>query len=180
MKKRTIVWVSMLIFAVSTTAFASAPDGDDGNVCQSKTWLGSYVVQVPINGKQFLEYFQFGESGTVRHSATFYPEQMISSGTSTPSVGTWKCRTDGTIALTLIFASFPPDGAGDLTLGYHVRASLILQITGKKVLTRTKLVARVYPDSFDPTNPNIGFIAFVTDDPEDYTKLEVSDADLAL
>jgi hypothetical protein len=103
---------------------------------------------------------------------------MITSGTSTSAVGTWQCLKDGSVAATIIFASYQPDGNGDLTLYYHVRATFKGQIVDGNTFRRTLLAVRLYFSGQDPTDPEDGYFWSLDDTEADFTRLTVTFADL--
>lgn len=177
MYKRTILGAFLIILAMSAAAFAANPDDDSANVCQNQKWLGTYMQPIDLGGL-YAEQLQFSAGGTVSFAGTYYPEAMLGSGTSTEAMGNWQCLKDGSIVATIVFASYRPDGNGDLTLYYHVRATFKAVIVDGNTVRRTLLASRVYFSGQDPTDPGDGYHFGIDDTEVDFTRLQITLADL--
>ena len=178
MYTKTILGSCLLIIAMSAATFAASMDDDAATVCQNQKWLGTYTQPINLGGQIFAESLQFSAGGTVTFAGTYYPEGMLASGTSTSAFGTWQCLKDGMVAATIVFASYRPDGNGDLTLYYHVRATFKGQIVDGNTIKRTLLATRLYFSGQDPSNPEDGYFWDLTDSQVDFTRLKVTFADL--
>lgn len=180
MKLRMMIGTLMLVLAGSFAVQAAAPDDNEGRtVCQQTGWHGTYLRPVEIGGKHFAEQLQFNLGGGLTYSGSYYPEMMLTEGTSTEAVGTWKCRKDGSIAATLFFANFAGDG-NNLSLTFHIRATMIFTFLDDGSVRRDVMAVRAYFEDSDPTDPNGGFIVNLPPAQPVYSKLGVNVQDLEL
>jgi hypothetical protein len=110
---------------------------------------------------------------------------MLNSGTGTPYVGSWNCRKDGKLVVTLITAAFTPtqDVHGnpapvDLLLQFHRRITYLFTVTDEDTLTRTQGRVRRYGVTEDPSDPAAGTFTPLNTTVVVYKRLVASDADL--
>lgn len=180
MNIRILTAACVLVLSATFTGFAAPQDDGDGRtVCQQAGWIGTYLSPVTLpSGKQFADQLQFNPGGSVTFSGSYYPEKMISEGTTSQGVGTWRCTKDGTIAATIFFANYGSDN-GDLSLLYHVRATMIFTFLSDRTIRRDVMAVRIY-FAGDPTDPNAGFIVNLPPSQPEYTKLEINLPDLGL
>ena len=179
MKLRMIIGTLALTLMVSFTAFATTADDEGRTVCQQMGWQGTYLSPVATPSAIFAEQVQFNLGGSIAFSGSYYPEQMLTEGTSAQGVGTWECRKDGSIAATIFFASYAGDGT-NLSLIYHARATMIFTFLGEGTIRRDVLAVRLYFPGVDPTDPEAGFIVNLPPAQPEYTKLGVNLSDLGL
>jgi hypothetical protein len=180
MKLKMIVGALVLTLMGSFAAFAATADDEGRIVCQQAGWIGTYLTPVQsADGKHFADQLQFNPGGSITFSGSYYPEKMISEGTTSQGVGTWECRKDGTIAATILFASFSGDG-NDLSLIYHARATMIFTFLNETTIRRDVLAVRLYFSDADPTDPEAGFIVNLPPAQPEYRKLGVNLSDLGL
>jgi len=126
--------------------------------------------------------------GTVFELFTGLPDIMLSSGSGTPSVGSWKCQKDGKLVVTVINSTYVPTNDAafhgvpnvptDLILLSHSRNTLLLTVTDDNTLTRTQVRSRRYTPAQDPTDPNGGTLGAINNTVVTYKRLVASDADL--
>jgi len=116
---------------------------------------------------------------------------MLSFGLSTPSVGSWTCRRDGRLVVTVIFAIYEPTTDAinhpstvpapppvDLFLLEHIRATYLFSVTDTNTLTRIQARNRRYNATQDPSDPTGGVLGTLNTAAVVYTRLVASDADL--
>ena|ERR1043166_5390112 len=112
---------------------------------------------------------------------------MLSSGTGTPSVGSWQCRADGKLVVTIITAVYAPTHDAlhgilnvptDLFLLFHSRSTYLFSVPDDNTLTRIQARSRRYAPAEDPTDPNGGTLRPLNTTVVDYKRLVASDADL--
>ena len=206
LKKATMALVTVLAFMVAP-AFA-AP-------CQSGLFVGSYVLVIGptlnpdlfgdgsnVNfDRTYIFQLNLHGDGTAEQVQTGAPDLLINLGTSTPEFGSWQCRSDGMLVLTLLLANagptpdsltghptlasngFDPGVATfrpDLFLGAHVRRTWLISITDVNTLTVVERRNRTYSMTQDPTDPNGGTLHPLRTDVLVYKRLVASDADLLL
>jgi hypothetical protein len=119
------------------------------------------------------------------------PDLMLSLGMGTTAVGSWKCRNDGMLVVTVIEAIYGPTTDAinhpstvpfpppvDLSLAEHVRGTYLFSVNDANTLTRIQGRNRAYDASQDPTDPTGGFLRPLNTTPVVYTRLVASDADL--
>jgi hypothetical protein len=113
---------------------------------------------------------------------------MLSSGTGTPSVGSWQCRPDGQLVVTIITGVYAPTNDAamhgilnvptDLLLVFHSRSTYLFSVTDENTLTRIQARNRRYAPAEDPANPNGGTLRPLNTISISYKRLVASDADL--
>ena len=113
---------------------------------------------------------------------------MLSSGSSTPSVGSWQCRPDGKLVVTTITTLYAPTNDAamhgilnvptDLFLFFTARSTYLFSITDDVTLTRIQARVRRYAPAEDPTDPQRGTLRPLDTSVVEYKRLVASDADL--
>jgi hypothetical protein len=167
----------LLLFSFSLTAFGM-DDNDDRTSCKNnKSWTGSYSRPVEIDGVKYAFQVQFSADGLVTAFGSYYEERTLSTGTSTPGFGKWKCRDDGRISATIIFGNYgyPESPIPELTLFFHARTTTLIAITDANTLTQLSTVWRTYERGEDPTDPNGGTLQPINVESSVFTKMTVSD-----
>lgn len=110
---------------------------------------------------------------------------MLNAGTGTPYVGSWKCRDDGKLVVTLINAGYTSttDTHGnpslvDLLLLFQPRVTYLFTVTDGYTLTRTQARSRRYSVTEDPSDPTAGALRPLDTSAVEYKRLVASDSDL--
>jgi hypothetical protein len=163
-------------FIGTYTHLDSYPDvwGDGSNV------LNQTIRQLTLHG-----------DGTAVEETTAAPDVMISEGTTSSRIGTWKCRRDGQLVVTLIYGAYAPttDAVNhpssipnpppvDIILLQHSRVTYLFSVTDANTLTRTQARTRRYDPTQDPTDPAGGTLEPLATNHVVYNRLVASDADL--
>jgi len=193
-KPRNVV-VALLVLLVFTVVPAF-PQGIAG--CKTGMFMGSYTHLDTFSDvwgdgtfvlHQTIRQLTLHSDGTATEESTAAPDIMLSGGTTSSRVGSWTCRNDGQLVVTLIFATYLPTGdAGlhsitptppvDILLFQHSRTTYLFSVTDANTLTRTQARTRVYAASEDPTNPAGGVLRPLSTVVVVYKRLVASDADL--
>ncbi len=206
LRKATMAAVTLLAFMMAP-AFATP--------CQSGLFVGSYVrvIGPTLNpdlfgdgsnvnfDRTYLVQLSLHADGSAEQAQTGAPDLFMNGGTSTPEFGSWNCRSDGMLVVTLLLANagptpdsltghptpasngFDPDVATfrpDLFLGAHVRRTWLISITDANTLTVVQRRNRTYNMTQDPTDPNGGTLHRLFTDLLVYKRVIASDADLSL
>jgi len=191
------VWVAvvlLLVFMV-TPAF---PQGSAG--CKTGKFVGSYIHADAVPdiwgdgtnvAHQLVTQLNLHSDGTVTYDFTGAPDVMLSFGYGTSLVGSWTCRNDGMLVVTVIFDNYfpttdainhpltvPAPPPVDLLLAAHVRRTELFSVTDANTLTSIMRRSRVYDPAQDPTDPNGGSLRPRRTGAVVYTRLVASDADL--
>ena len=117
---------------------------------------------------------------------------MLSGGMTSSRIGSWTCRADGQLVVTLIWALYLPttDAVNhptvvpnppppvDLLLSRHARTTFLFSVTDANTLTRTQARQRLYDATQDPTDPTGGVLKPLDTTVFVYKRLVASDADL--
>jgi hypothetical protein len=196
LKSVLTAFVLLSVFLV-TPAFSDVLGG-----CKTGLFIGSYTNNTLANftdvwgdGSNVVNWTIFQLNlhidGTVTQFFTGAPDIMLSAGTETPRVGSWKCRSDGKLVVTLIWATYNPttDAANhplsvpnpplvDLLLAGHTRVTYLFSVTDANTLTRTQARFRQYGPTEDPTNPNGGALQPAQPNTAVFKRVVASDADL--
>jgi hypothetical protein len=184
--KNVILSLVALVF-IAMPAFA-----DVG--CKNGKFVGSYTLPQTLDdiwgdstGVNHTVLFQLNlhSDGVAFQYNTGFSDIMLNSGTGTPYVGSWQCRNDGKLVVTLITASFisTTDTHGnpslvDLLLKFHRRVTYLFTVTDEDTLTRTQARARQYSVTQDPSDPTAGTLKPLNTTVAVYKRLVASDADL--
>ena len=116
---------------------------------------------------------------------------MLSGGTFSSEIGSWTCRTDGKLVVTLIWANYIPTNDAvnhpvvtpipppvDIILSGHGRATYLMSVTDANTLTRTQARTRNYDPTQDPTDATGGVLGPLRTGLIVYKRVVASDADL--
>ena len=188
MSKLKNVMLSLVVLVlVSIPAFADAG-------YKNGKFVGSYTRPLTMNdiwgdstGVNHTVLFQLNlqSDGTAFQNWTAFPDLMLNGGTGTPYVGSWNCREDGKLVVTLIDAGFTPttDTHGnpslvDLLLLFHQRVTYLFTVTDGDTLTRIQARSRRYSVTEDPSDPTAGTLRPLDTTIAVYKRLVASDADL--
>ena len=165
--------------------------------CKTVKFAGSYVTALPnpdvwgdgtgVN-HTFISQLNLNSDGTAYEQFTGAPDLLLSGGTITPSVGSWQCRQDGKLIVTIINTVYLPTTEApmhgflnvpvDLYLLFHFRATSLYSVTDENTLTRIQARSRRYAPAEDPTDPNAGTLGTLRTSLVNYTRIVASDADL--
>jgi hypothetical protein len=199
MFKLTLVALFTLMIS-SSTVFAGGGGGGGGNKCKPDNVAGSYTRADPntdvfANGTlvahTFLYQLNLHSDGTADQYWTGFPDYIMELGTASPWIGSWKCRNDGKLVVTVIRALYnpiPPSPAcvfpcvpvPDIELSGHVRSTYLFSVENSNTLKRVQSRARVYFVTDDPSDPTAGTLFPKSFTEDVYKRLKASDADLLL
>lgn len=187
----------MLITMVALSIFMVIPAVAQGNEpkCKEKDVIGSYasIRQFPDlfgNGtnveRTWLLTLNLNRDGTAYQYHTAWPDFHLL-GLATPQVGSWKCRADGKIVVTVLNGFYAPvtfnPGTGlpteDIELRLHLRITFLLIVEDIDNLKRVQFVRRRYNMTEDPTDPAAGTLDPVSFLERFYKRIKASDADLS-
>jgi hypothetical protein len=187
--KSMVGLIGLLVFTV-TPAFSQSG-------CKNGKFVGSYVTAIPFpdiwgDGSNinhtFVNQLNLNSDGNAFENFSGLPDLMLSGGSGTLSVGSWQCRQDGKLVVTVLSAGYGTtrDAAlhgilnvpVDLFLIFHARTTYLFSVTDENTLTRIQARSRLYPPSTDPTDPNGGTLRPLNTTVVEYKRLAASDADL--
>jgi hypothetical protein len=193
--KSVLVAVVLLSAFLVTPAFSDVLGG-----CKTGLFIGSFnalVTYPDIWGdgsnveNQTINQLTLHIDGTATQTKTVSPDLMLSLGFGWSEVGSWTCRSDGKLVVTLIFggyrattdavnhpATVPNPPPVDLLLVEHEKDTYLFSVTDANTLTRIKFRRRDYSPTEDPTNPTAGTLEPLVTDVVVYKRLKASDADL--
>lgn len=192
---------AIFVLLVSSLLIVSLPANAQGIAgCKTGKFVGSYTTAVPItdvwgdgSGVAHTYLFQLNlhADGIVTQEFTGSPDIMLSGGAGTPFVGSWACRKDGKLVVTMLTAvylpttdainhpaSVPAPPPVDLLLAGNSRLTYLFVVTDDNTLTRTESRRRGYPSPSDPSDPNGGILGPLNTTEVVYTRVVASDADL--
>ena len=189
--------VKKAIFALFTLlSFMVMPAFADTG-CSNGKFVGSYVNLFRTQdawgdgsnvSQTYLSQLTFTIDGNVSEEFSGSPQLMLSSGTSTNNIGTWRCRQDGQLVVTVLYSIYLPthDAAmhgvpnvpTDLLLFLNVRNTYLFSVTDDNTLTRVQARSRFYTPLEDPTNPQEGTLKPLSTTAVVYKRVQASDADL--
>jgi hypothetical protein len=194
-KLRNIVLACLVL-----SVFMVMPAFPQGNAgCKNGKFIGSYTHLDTFPDlwgdgtfvlNQTIRQLTLHSDGTATEETTAAPDIMLSGGTTSSRVGSWTCRNDGQLVVTLIFAAYLPTADAlnhpsivptppvDILLFQHSRTTYLFSVTDANTLTRTQSRTRRYTATEDPTDPTGGVLQPLVTGPVVYTRLVASDADL--
>jgi len=194
LKSVLVALVALSVFMV-TPAF---PQGIAG--CKTGKFIGSYTTLVTFPDvwgdgtlvlNQTIRQLTLHSDGTANQEDTAAPDIMLSGGTFSSQIGSWTCRSDGQLVVTLIWANYNPTNDAvnhavvtpipppvDILLSGHTRATYLFSVTDANTLTRIQARNRNYDQTQDPTDPTGGVLGPLTANVRVYKRLVASDADL--
>lgn len=195
--KNVVVTFSVLLLLLVKPAF---PQRNGNAGCKTGKFIGSYIhvntfPDVWGDGSfvehQLIQQLNLHSDGTVTNENAGGPDLMLSFGLSTPAIGSWTCRNDGRLVVTVIFAVYGPTTDAinhpstvpapppvDLFLFQHTRATYLFSVTDTNTLTRIQARNRRYDATQDPSDPTGGVLRPLNTDVVVYTRVLASDADL--
>ena len=186
-KKMIFVLLALVIFS-----FASSAEAATG--CKKFNFTGSFTrpqLNFDVFGDgsvthSFVYQLNLHTDGTATQYWTGADDFMMNAGTGSPWTGSWKCRDDGKLVVTLITANYIPVSAGsnpnltvaDVSLLSHVRTTYLFSVDSENTLTRVQVRSRTYGPNADPTDPAGGTLGALNTQTFTYTRLVATDADL--
>jgi hypothetical protein len=184
LKNLTLALTALLVFMI-VPAFA-----DSG--CKNGKFVGSYTSptlaqDVFGDGSAVHSYaFQLtlNADGTASQYWTGFLDFQNTAGTGSPWIGSWKCRNDGKLVVTMLRATYLPSSnpnvipPPDIELTAHVRNTYMYSVVDENTLTRIQARARVYTPAQDPTDAAGGTLGNLSTAVVEYKRLVASDADL--
>ena len=192
---------NVLLSLVALSMFMVTPAFPQGILgCKTFLFIGTYTNLQTIPDiwgdgtnvlNQTIDQLTLHIDGTVSVENTSARLLMLSAGTFSQQTGSWKCRSDGKLVVTLIWANYFPTTDAishpttvpnpppvDLVVGNHIRGTFLFSVTDLSTLTLTQSRSRVYDPTQDPTNPTIGALRPLHNVAVVYKRLVASDADL--
>ncbi len=184
MLKATILALTLILAVTIGTAFA----GD----CSNENFFGTYTRVDPATdvfgdgtvNHQYIYQLVLTSGGSVYQYWTGLPDYQLTFGSGTPWVGSWECRSDGKLIVTVLTSTFAPVGpdehiaSPDLTLAGYYRSTYLFKINGRNKMTRIQARTRTYAPDQDPTDPAGGTLSNLSTTQITYNRLLASDADL--
>jgi len=185
--------ITLILLVISALALVSSINAAVG--CKKFAVQGSYT-RPDLGGDawgdntihNYIFQLNLHADGTATQIWTGSNDYVMNTGTTMPWVGSWKCRDDGKLVLTLIEAGYLPVPAGahpgqvlaDNELIAHFRSTYLFSVDDANTLTRIQARTRTYAPDQDPTNPAGGTLGFISSLTVTYTRVQASDADLLL
>lgn len=183
LKKIVFVLAVMTIFA-TVPSFAGS--------CKNDKFVGSYTntnANVDVFGDgsvihTFVNQLTLNENGTANLYWTGYNDYLINLGTGSPSIGSWDCRNDGKLVVTLITGVYTPSvpngnaPSPDVTLVQHYRTTYLFAVDNKNTIRRIQSRTRRYTPAQDPGDPNGGTLGALNNTEFTYKRLVATDDDL--
>jgi hypothetical protein len=189
----------LAIVALSLLMVVAAPASADSG-CKNGKFVGSYTTPVVFPdvwgdgtnvAHTYVLQLNLHNDGTATQDFSGFPDVMLSLGTGTPFVGSWICRKDGKLVVTMISTIYgsttdainhpttvPDPPPVDLFLVASSRDTFLFTVTDDNTLTRIQARRRNYPPDQDPSDPAEGTLGSLNTNVVVYNRLVASDADL--
>ncbi len=180
--------VVIAAFAIFMTGSSYAAAG-----CRNGKFVGAYVsspnaaTDVFGDGSvihTFVFQLNLQSDGTATQYWTGLPDYLLTLGSGSPWIGSWACRNDGKLIVTLLRASYAPVSPGvnnptnDIELVSHVRSTYLFTVDDDNSLTRIQGRSRVYAPADDPSIVTGGTLGTISNLAVPYKRLIASDSDL--
>ena len=182
-----------VLFVLAMLSFASSANAAVG--CKKFNFLGSFTrtqASVDVIGDNTFHTWIFQLNLHSDSSATQFwsggPDIMMNGGLGGPWTGSWNCRADGKLVVTMIEPNYSPIAAGshvgitvpDILLNGYARTTYLYSVDSDNTLTRIQARSRSYGPNDDPANPAGGTLGDLSTLTFTFTRLSASDADLLL
>lgn len=184
--------VQNVILALVASVFMVIPAFADNAGCKNGKFVGSYTTALKDqdvfgNGTvihTWINQLNLHGDGTADLNFTAALEYPINTGSQTSWIGSWTCRDDGQLVVTLIRAFYNPVGPtanttyADIELGGYNRFTYLFSVDDVNTITRINRRIRSYGANADPTDPNGGTLGPLNTQQVTYKRVVASDADL--
>lgn len=184
--------MKLLIFAFAIVLTFTSGIVFAGN-CNNDNFPGTYTrIDPPLDllgdgsvVHQHVYTLTLGADGSARQDWTGFPDYLINLGSGTAGIGSWKCRADGKLVVTLLSTTYFPVAADqnigtvqDISLSRHIRTTILINVNNPNKLTRIQSRSRTYLPGDDPTNLTGGTLGALANTQIIYNRVVASDADL--
>jgi len=182
------------LISIAMMLFMAVPAFGDAAGCKKGEFFGSYTrseVNQDIFGDgsavhTFVFQLNLHSDGTATQYWTGVNDYFLTLGTGSPWRGSWSCRSDGKLVVTLLVATYfpvtnnPNVTSPDVELRGYFRTTYLFNIVDENTLTRIQARTRTYNATQDPTNPAGGTLGSLDTTSLTYNRLVASDGDLLL
>jgi len=190
MLNKTLLGIAVLAILMAAQAFAAPATG-----CNKFKFAGSYIRPLPAaplgqTGPQHQAIMQLNinADGTAIQNWTGFLDYAINTGAGSPYMGSWTCRADGKLIVTLITAGYAPVAADsnpqltaqDISLDFHSRTTYLYSVDDANTLTRISARSRIYTSEQDPTDPAGGSLGPLSSATIVFKRLIATDDDLLI
>jgi len=187
LKSAVISVVALLLMVIPALA-----DNDNAG-CKNGKFVGSYTTvqlsQDVFGDGHFIHTWIYQltlhSDGTADQHYTSDLEFPINTGSQGPWIGSWTCRTDGKLVVTLLRSFYNPIGPAppdtiyaDIQVGGFNRFTFLFSVEDNNTLKRIYRRIRTYGPNEDPSNPDGGTLGALQTNEVSYKRLVASDADL--
>jgi hypothetical protein len=181
----------MLLIVITVAVLMVGPVYASG--CRGGHFIGAYVsspnTPTDLFGDgtvihNFVFQLNLGSDGSATQYWTGLPDYFLTLGTGSPQIGSWSCRNDGKLIVTLLAGGYAPIAPGpnnptnDVSLLRHLRTTYLFTVDDDNTLTRIQSRSRVYAPADDASIATGGTLATLHTDTVQYKRLVASDADL--
>ena len=180
-----------LLMLITLSIFLAAPALASG--CRNGHFVGSYTSSPNAPNDlfgdgtvihTFVYQLTLNSDGTANQYWTGLPDYFITLGTGSPWIGSWKCRNDGKLVVTLLTAGYVPvepsanNPTNDVELNFHARTTYLFTVDDDNTVTRIQSRSRVYAPDQDPSIETGGTLNPISNATVQFKRLVASDADL--
>ena len=181
-----------LLMLITLSIFLAAPAFASG--CRTSKVVGAFVsspntpTDVFGDGSvihTFVFQLNLDSDGSATQYWTGLPDYIMTLGTGSPQIGSWKCRNDGKLIITLLSAGYipvdpnPPNNpTNDVSLAFHTRTTYLFTVDDDNTLTRIQSRSRRYAPADDASIATGGTLLTINNTTTQYKRLSASDADL--
>lgn len=192
MFKRTIFSVIVLSFFLASPAYSAKTPGV--TACKIDAVAGSYVrvsqsQSVGFDGtiidRTYLFQLKLSSDGIAVQNFTGADDMFDIYGGESDGVGSWECRKDGKLLVTMFSGSYRPvvDGLDPFTgesvqaseLRFHYLVSYLLSVTSADTLKTVETGVKEFNMSEVPTDPNAGSLVTLHTLEREYNRVKPID-----
>jgi hypothetical protein len=183
-----------ILIVSAAIVFIAVPSFGKPAGCKKVDFYGSYVrteLNQDVFGdgsavRNFVYQLNLQSDGTATQYWSGVNDFVVTLGTGSPWKGTWTCRSDGKLIVTLLVANYYPvtgnpnvTGA-DVELKEYLRTTYLFSVDDENTLTRVLGRTRTYSAAQDPGDPTGGSLGKLSTAALTYKRLIASDADLLI
>ena len=181
-----------MLAVIAVSVFMVTPAWAQDAGCKNGKFVGAYTTALPNqdvfgNGTvihTWIYQLNLHSDGTADQTFSAGLEYPINTGSQGPWIGSWACRPDGKLVVTLLrsfYTSIPPTVNTvypDTELGGYNRFTFLFSVEPNNTLKRLNRRIRTYTANVDPTDPNGGTLGSNNFAEVIYKRIVASDADL--
>jgi len=178
----------LILMLAAITIFAVVPALAVPVGCNKWKPVGTFTRADRAGTHNFVYQLQLHNDGTAWWIETASYDYMINYGTNSPNVGSWTCRADGMVVVSVLKGLLYPIASGtaddlpyaDVSLDQHIKTTYLFSVDDPNTITQFQAHGRTYGPDDDPTDAAGGVLGNLSTRRRVYTRFVASDVDLLI